>query len=201
MQLTSETWRDIQRYYVNTYVKLPELGEKLIYIYEVSASGIKFKDLAGEEGIIYLNNNDPYTLEYILPHKSNYQINGVCYNLSRIPAKQYYRGIHEQNCVIRQLTTTGEWKRASFTRDNLMSYVEKSPFVRLTTALKEGFASAALSNRFSWGIKGKIYCDQTIIGNLKDRIISVHPLFFEEITKLIHTTGCATSFDIKVSKL
>src|SRR5687767_7922141 len=93
---------DINRYYRNTYVKFKETGDRLMYISDVNSHRIVGQaDTGGdgppEEFVIYLSEAHPYEIDYVLPHKSFFQAADKAVLLSRIPAKQYQRGISQHN--------------------------------------------------------------------------------------------------------
>lgn len=199
MILKPSNWGDVQRYYENTYVKLPEYGDKLFYIYSVSEMKVLFKDSDGEEGIIYLSDDFPYDLNFVLPHKSLFQMGKYCYQMVRIPAKQYYRGITQENCSIFRLSN-GSWRAQSLDWDLLNGYVSKSPFTTLSIAMKNGFHSAALSNRISWsGVGNYLYCDRIRIGQVltDNNVLLLHPLFELEMKQLLLDMSNRTEYTIQ----
>lgn len=187
MELLSSNASDISKYYENTFVKFNEFGDRLFYINKVNKEGVYFKDANDEEGIIHLHDSYPYTISMNLPNKSMYQMGDVCYNLARIPARQYSRGISTQNCEIRSLTSL--WKKESINFVNLQGYVNKPIFRPLDVVVgARTSGSEALSNRFAYRASdGSIFCDTTIVGkvNRKLKVVSCNSLLTHEFTELL----------------
>jgi len=191
MEFTSSNAGDIQRYFLNTFVKLPNFGDKLFYIYEVNSEHVLLKDKDGREHILHLHDNAPYDLDVTLPHKCVFQQGPYAKSMARIPAKQYNRGISRNNCVIRFLTRDG-WITENITFDSLDGYVNKPVFPSLDYAVScvesGSLVSCALAPRFSLLIpSGIIYCDTTKIGAIdyKKKEINAHALFVPDIQRLL----------------
>lgn len=203
MQLISDNWQDINKYYCDSYVKFPnEYGDKLFYVYKVRPDGILFKDDKGEEGILNLANDVPYDLNFILPHKTMFQKGQYCYLLQRIPAKQYHRGITSENCAFHYLSG-GVWRQSDFSWSLLNAYTNKPLFRSITEVVQnpKGFDSEALSRRFAIG-GPKLFCDTINIGRVdaKKSIVYVLDLFKLEVEGLLDRTGAAATFKVETYK-
>ena len=185
---------DIVKYYNKSYIKLAEYGDKLFFVQEIDHSAISLTDKEGNAYQISLHNNVPYKIDLLFPHKSLYQMDEWCYSLTRIPARQFHRGITSNNCSIKVLTTDG-WETVSLNWNTLDGYVNKPDFKPLETALQQT-GSQALSpifavvyNEFSKVFD--LYCHTKLVGNVnkKTRSFNIHPLLLPEFTTLLAATG------------
>ena len=198
MLFTSNNWQDIQKYYEQSYVKFPkDYGDKLYFIYKVRPEAIMFRDSTEEEGILWLNESDPYELDYILPHKSMFQYDQYCLLLSRIPAKQYSRGLTSGNCQFQMLDSKGKWSAYPFGWGALDAYTNKPMFRSIADVLRDpqGRSSEALSKRLAIA-NNMLFCDTTKIGRIDPdkKILYVSELFQLEVTKLLETTYATPYF-------
>jgi hypothetical protein len=191
MQFNSHNWEDIQRYYRHTYIKFKETGDTLFYIRDVSPSQVRGTDQDGTEFVLYLNEDEPYEVDYVLPNKSYFQYAKRACMLQRIPAKQYRRGICSDNVRITGLSKTGGLVAIDVTFDTLKAFVSKQAFPSMRTVLmqKSKPLSIALSPRFAFVPEGGfLFCDQTCVAQIDKKTKKVHIqhlIFKPEIEKLI----------------
>jgi hypothetical protein len=194
MQFNSYTWEDIQRYYRHTYVKFKETGDTLFYIRDVRPEHVTGTDEDGTEFKLFLNYDDPYEVDYVLPNKSYFQFAKRACMLQRIPAKQYRRGICADNVRITGLSKTGGLTAIEVNFESLKAFVGKQAFPSLRTVLlqKSKPLSVALSPRFAYVPEpGYLFCDQTCVAYIskKDKTIRIlHNIFKPEINALIENT-------------
>lgn len=191
MLLIQSNWQDIQKYYLDSYVKLQEFGDQIFFICAVNKEGVKFTDDKGEEGIIWLHDECPYTLNMVLPNKSFFQKDNFCYSLARVPARQYHRGITSENCSLTYLQGS-TWRKASIGFENLTHYVNKPWFRPLDTAIMTPrLYSEALSPRFAYSSTDcTIWCDSHPIGtvNKETDTITCQSLFLTEVSRLLSSS-------------
>lgn len=142
---------DISRYYTNTYVKFPETGEKLHYIREVARHAVLGSDEDGNDFELFLSDEFPYEVDYVLPKKGFFQYGKAAHLLFRVPAKQYQRGLSEGNTKVHRINKSGEISEQSLEFQLLKAYVQKQAYPSFETAManKEGMYSVALSQRFA----------------------------------------------------
>lgn len=199
MEISSNNWTDVQKYYQDSYVKFDrEYGDRLYYIYKVRPEGVLYRDSDNQEGILYMDTENPYELEYIMPHKTMFQKDKHCYLLTRIPAKQYSRGLTNSNCQFHLLDALGKWKTADVAWDILNAYTNKPAFRSIADCVRDpaGRVSEALSKRFA--IAGSLlFCDTFKIGRVDSakRNLHVLDLFHNEVEKLLETTQCKPFFN------
>lgn len=188
MDLTSSNCSDIQKYYEGSYVKLREFGDKLFLINKVTRESVYFVDAAGEEGIIYLHDSCPYTLNMVLPNKAMYQVDQQCFLIQRIPARQYHRGITSGNCMIKYLATGG-WANTSLSFSTLMGYVDKPVYRPLDQIIEtRQSGSEAITARFAYQANGKkIWCDTRMVAtvNTKLKTIACNKLLMPELERFL----------------
>jgi len=195
MELLPSNYTDIRKYYQDTFVKLKEFGDQLFYITKVTQDSVFFKDENGKEGIIYLHEDEPYTLTMNLPHKSLYQMGRKCYAIARHPARQYSKGISSNNCRISVLENYG-WEPVGVDFHTLKGFVTKPNFISLQQALEGKDISVALSSRFAF-IGNLIYCDQLRVGQVIGTEISINTLFKAEFYHLLQATAMSRLFSFK----
>lgn len=97
------TRKDIDKYYRGTYVKIPETGQKILFLVEsVDSAGITLKGTNGEKGYISFYEEGSYSLENPLPNKAFWAESGdfQAKFVSRIPARMWKKGIHPENVAI-----------------------------------------------------------------------------------------------------
>lgn len=184
------TWRDIQRYYEGTYVKFREFGETLFWIQRVREDAITGKSEDGEEFILHLHSDAPYVIDYILPHKAVFQKGEHVYALQRIPARQYKRGLCNDNTQIVNMLTQ---EKQNFGFPLLKAFVNKQSYPSLDEAIwgkSTTRRAVALSSRMWFNRQsGGLYADVMAIGhaNRETRVLTINPLFREETKDLVAT--------------
>ena len=189
MIFNQSNWRDIERYYMSTYVKFAEHGDRLFYINDVSPQEVRGKTEDGDEFVLYLSDAFPFHVDYILPHKAVFQYKGRAVLLQRNPQRQYRRGLSDGNTMLTDVTSGENY---SLTFDRLRAFVNKPSYLTLSLykKRKNDMHSAALSPRFSVGA-GSLYVDDIIIGTVdfEKQHINVNKLFVPEITDLLKATA------------
>ena len=191
MLFTSDNYEDIHRYYRCTYVKFKEMGERLFYIRDVGHSLVRGTDEDGTEFELYLNHDNPYEVDYVLPHKSYFQYAKRACMLQRIPAKQYRRGLCAENTRLTALGKAGGLVNVDIGFDVLKAFVSKQAFPSIKTILtmKNKPLSVALSPRFAFVTEpGLIVADQLTVATVdkKQQQVTIHQKIFRpEIMNLI----------------
>jgi len=186
----STNHEDINRYYRNTFVKFKETGDTLYYIRSVNSEVIRGTDASGTEFELWLSDEHPYEVDYILPNKSYFQFKKRAALLLRVPAKQYQRGLSSSNTRVNALSKTGSIQQLDLGFDVLTEFVNKQAFPSLAKAIlnKSRDNSIVLSPRFAYvpDTKG-IYADTSLVAEVRpeEKLIFVrHPIFRPEITEL-----------------
>lgn len=172
MLFLSENFEDISRYYRYTYVKFKETGDRLFYISSVSSEKITGRASDETPFELYLNDEFPYEVDYVLPNKSYFQTGPTATLLHRIPAKQYRRGVSEENVSCRTLQQNGGSSKREITFSLLEAFVGKQAFTPFITALQHtsDMLSIALSPRMAYACGARtIYVDDVCIAKVMNR--------------------------------
>lgn len=194
MIFNSSNYEDINRYYRNTYVKFKETGDVLYYIRTVHRELVRGTDETGTEFELWLSDEHPYEVDYILPNKSYFQYKKRACSLTRIPARQYQRGLSTGNTRIHSLSRTGGVNALELDFDLLKSFVSKQQFLKIDKAAinKAEDYSIALSSRFAYLPDTKhIFADNVVVAELnkvENKIIMRHPIFTPEVKELASGT-------------
>ena len=196
MLFSSQNCKDIERYFHGTWIKLPvdaEAGhldpDLLIRVDRVNRDYVQGIGEDDSRYVIHLS-GDPelaFNVDYILPHKSYFVHNNNACLLTRVPARQYKRGLCSENTEVYQLTSKEGFNKLEITVDLLKSYTRKPAFSTLAEVAQGGKSSFALAPRFAIALDGNIFCDTTRIGrfNPKERVIYTrHKLFETDLKKL-----------------
>jgi hypothetical protein len=183
---------DILRYYRGTFVKFKETGDQLFYIENVD--GIKVSGIheSGSPFVLYLNDETPYDVDYLLPHKSFFQYNGMAVQLARIPAKQYFRGCCNQNVSLAYLYN-GSLKYLELDFKVLQAFVKKPAFPNLRAAIGSADTSTALSPRMMYVKSNKqLFVDFVPVARVtasKLNIVVTKGIFKDEILALLKSNN------------
>jgi hypothetical protein len=181
---------DISRYYRHTYVKFHETGDKIFFIRDVNNHMVRGTDDEGTEFELYLSEEFPYEVDYVIPRKSFFQHKNKACLLQRHPAKQYQRGLSHHNTQIHGLSRTGAMNAMDVNFDVLKSYVAKQEFPSFDRGItvKGKNVSVVLSPRFAYvpDIK-QIFADLIPVASVdhpNHRIEVFHSVFMPEIQHL-----------------
>lgn len=184
---------DISRYYRQTYIKLLEFGDQLFFVEQVESNRIVGQHESGEKFCIYMSDETPYEMEYMLPHKSFFQYGDKAVQLSRVPAKQYLRGLAPSNTQVLYQGTDGKPKQLELSFELLKAYVQKAEWPTINAAVDMDKASVAMNSRMMY-MKGNrhLYIDFVPVAlvNVALRRFEVKkPIFTDEVKDLIKSTG------------
>ena len=183
MDFVHSNWRDIQKYYENTYVKFSEFGDKLFYIQHVGPEKVSGTDDENTTFELYLSDAVPYTVNYLLPHKAVFQWKDSVFLLQRIPARQYRRGLCSDNTMITNIATG---KGMDITFNSLKAFVSKPNYSSFSNAFntKAKTKAIALSPRMSFLRSGEILIDNKKIAQFdytSKKILLLYKIFLPEI--------------------
>ena len=184
MLANSANWKDIQKYYQGTFVKFRELGDLApVYIDKVTSDAVWGVLHNGEKVELQLCLAG-YELDYCIPKKTVYQNGEYAYILERIPARQWKKGLSEQNTSVSIISETGEFSPTMFRMVDIYTFVNKPQYRKLSD-LSNGCRSVALNNRFYAVQNGFIYSDTHCLGVWdKKNKIHFHKPFEDEFTQL-----------------
>lgn len=183
MLFTTSSAQDIDKYFRGSYVKFKEFDDRLFLIKDVSGRTVTGVDQDDQEFTLYLSNQHPYEVDYILPNRAVFQYKDKAVMLQRIPARQYKRGLCSDNTQILSLET-GERLPVSFAV--LKAFVTKQQYFTFAEAIRrKGKAkSFALNSRMSYFYSSNsIHVDAQPIGHYskESKKLFIHPLFVEDV--------------------
>jgi hypothetical protein len=186
MLIIPQNVSDIERYYRNTYVKFSGFGDRLFFIQQVNEQEITGINDDDGEFVLFVNKTDPFSLDYVLPSKAIFQVDKEVCLLERIPARQYKRGLCNDNTQITRIGHKGGRINLSF--DVLKKYTQKQEYFTLKQAIfdKGKLNAYALNSRMSF-VKAadELYVDQKAIGTWSGGSLNILPQFKEEVSLLI----------------
>lgn len=148
MKATQDNWKDVQKYFLDTFVICPELdSRKLLHVDRVDPGGMRVLAYGtAEKGFVEF----PYEIKSPLTTRREYWQYGNCATLiSRIPARMWRKGISCENTVMQSLTGNGTVGDNNFGGSIISSYVENSgKYAELKEM--EDRQSIALSRFWAW---------------------------------------------------
>jgi hypothetical protein len=181
-------WRDVQKYYEQSYIKIQGYGDKLFFVNRVRENIMTGWDEEETQFELFLSNSDPFVIDYVLPHRAVFQYGSDAYLLRRFPSRQYRRGLHCDNTSITSVSS-GVHMDMGFAV--LKAFVEKQKYLTLTAAIaaKGRYTAVALSSRMSYiRAGGELRIDTTTVAsvNVTERSIKMRrPIFLKEILQYL----------------
>jgi hypothetical protein len=189
MICTSSNWEDIRRYFSDTYVKFKEYGDRLFFIQHVDPSVISGYDEDEVRFDLYLSDSKPYTLDYILPSKATFQYKNQAYMLHRIPARQYRRGLCQDNTNIIRLH---DGQKMPIDFDILKAFVNKPVYSTLGQALKATKGTHTISSRMWYNTaNNQLFLDLKRVGiyDKANETLMLSPVLHEDVAKLMSSSN------------
>lgn len=191
MFINSQNFDDVKKYFQHTYVKFAETGDHIWHVDTVSPNEIICTDKNKEQVGIDLNIG--YNLEYILPRKAIFQFGNEAVMLSRIPARQWKKGMCKANTAFHILNSEGTWMALNFDIHMIEGFVNKPSYYPVDLAVKElskesvdHVASVALNPRMAICHSGKLFVDNVLVGKIsfKEKTLLCKKIFKPEISKV-----------------
>lgn len=189
MEFTRSNCKDIERYFHHTWIKLEELGDTLLYVERVFSDRVTGTTDSGQDFVIELHDDQPYTVNYVLPHRAVFQYGNRAAIIRRIPAKQYRRGLCADNTQVFYPDTQSP---IDLTQKVLVAYTNKPSYASFTEAFNtkgDKRTTTALSPRM-WASRktGQIYIDTTLVAFYERELKTIRvykPLFVPELRRHI----------------
>jgi hypothetical protein len=200
MKFQSANYEDIKRYYLGCYIKVQEHGDLLFSVDRVNRNSVEGRLDDGRDFIIYMDDENPYEIGYVLPHKSFFQFGYDAWQLYRVPARQYFRGLNSHNTRISCINSMGEhedWE-GGFGFEILKAFVKKQPFMSLSSALKADNNSTVLTPRMVYHNKLRcIFVDFEKVAEVNgNNIRLLKPVFKSEIVNLLRQNNESHAFSV-----
>lgn len=197
MKFCAENSKDIQKYFQGAFVKFPgmggvygdgsaakDAGDIIHTVDHVTPNSIKGKRREGDEDVPYeflLYSEDeapPPEVEFILPRKGFFNADSHAYMLYRIPARQYKRGVCNDNTAIVKLTADGSFNEQPLDIKLLTAYVEKQAYRGFAS---HGLSSYAVSRRIAVSASGMVFIDRVRVGSVdtSEKTITLSQILFQ----------------------
>jgi hypothetical protein len=196
MLFIPENQNDIAKYFRQSFLKFkPSEGDEwnpdtLFFIDNVDRFIVTGKVDDGREFKIYLSNDHPYVVDYILPHKSFFQYGDHAVLLERVPARQYFRGITCENTALHYRKPDGTIANQDLSFKTLQAYVKKQKFFTIQEALAQRKVKSCVMNSRMMIVPDtrSIYVDFTEIAKVEPdnkTIKMTAPLFLPELRRAL----------------
>ena len=178
---------DIKKYFQDSYMKFPSMGDEVFYVHGVTEKGLRgtCQDKGDGAEWVYSFDKGDTEIDFIFPKKSYFMYENCAYFLHRIPAKQYSRGINNSNTAILKLVCD-EFISCDVDLTLLNAYTSKPLFKGFDMA--SSGQSYAVSSRIAVCATGKIYVDKIRVGTVikeKGLICINQEVFLPEIEGLL----------------
>jgi len=197
-EFKSEGWRDFSQRYKDTYGwYLTDTGRKvLVQLVDVNDTTLKF---AGKEGQTYTAIADKGNCFEFLPlERAVHNTPTHVYYCSRVPARQWRRGVHQANTSITNLLGGG-WAGGEKLSFDLLEQIfqENNPTDYIQSFLSGDRVGLALNSMFAMG-KNRVYLYNRVIGEYKNRSITLsNHLFSQEINDLVRDLALPYKVELK----
>lgn len=188
MKFCQDNWEDIRKYFDKSYMKFPLIGDEVVFVESVSAHGMRGKQTNpefDEWAFTFANNPQGAEVEFILPHKSFFEWDERVWLLSRLPSKQYKRGICRENTSIACLTSEGFYEE-NLSLALINAYTAKPSFQGFRTD-RVG-ACYAVGPRMAVDNAGRVFIDRIRVGYVDVKAGTIncsHELFLPEFARVL----------------
>lgn len=187
MFVNCNNYEDIKKYYQGCFVKFKETGEHIWYIDHVDPEKIVCSDSKKEEVAIDLDIG--YEIDYILPKKTVFQFGDYAMILTRVPARQWKKGLSKQNTRFARLGAQGSWGAVDFAISYIEGFTNKPSYYDAQDTLKafanpaSDLQSAAITPRISMCREGKVFIDGVLVGkfDLNEKTFVCKKIFQPEL--------------------
>lgn len=193
MEFKPSTWRDIERYFLGTWIKLEELGDTLLSITRVREDRVTGVTDSDQDFVLELHEDQPYNVDYVLPNRAVFQFGNRAAMIRRIPAKQYRRGLCSENTQVIFVDSGGQ---VELNKQVLQAYTNKAAYCSFDEAFNskgDKRLTTALSPRM-WASRkaGSISVDTTLVAVFDRKTNKIEVLkkqFIPEITRHARAFG------------
>lgn len=190
MKFCSSNYEDLKKYFQGSYMKFPLIGDEVVYVQKVTPDAMSGTQLDNSEtnGWTFTFGDDRqfFEVEFLLPHKSYFEFNGEPHLLTRIPNKQYKRGICNDNTNIYRLGAGG-FDNVGTSLESVNAYTHKPEFKGFTNDTSSGYVVAP---RIAVAQGGEVLIDKKVVAQIyyDDNVLLVqHELFLPELERAFET--------------
>ena len=188
MKFCKDNWKDIQKYFNNSYIKFPSIsGDEAVLVTSVSSTEMTGKQLPDKDGATewqFTYGTTNTEVNFILPLKSYFEYEGSAFLLYRNPARQYSRGICSENTTILLLANM-EFQDYGMNLSLINAYTQKQAFTGFRAPNTHSYP---ISRRMAVDAAGRIMVDTTCIGHYnhnKKQVVLSQDMFVPEIERIL----------------
>jgi len=170
MKASPDNIKDIDKYYMDTYIRVPEVDpEDLFYVRSVQSTGLIVKSvLKQEEGIIHLSEASPYTIQNPLVNRAQWVSHGdSAFFVARIPARMWKKGVCSSNTRISKLNNLGGLSSENVSQAGL-SALAKTPTYTDTLSHKKKGVSIFSKDWVLQHSTGRLYFLNFLVGKVSN---------------------------------
>lgn len=148
MRATKDNWKDVQKYFLETYVICPEYAIKeALWVDRVDPGGMRVRCTNGDKGFVEF----PYEIKSPLNTRREYwQYGDSAYLTARIPARMWRKGLSQENTTMSKLLYDGLHGQGNFNGPLVEAFIEKRGVFPNTLEEATGNVSCALSEFWAW---------------------------------------------------
>lgn len=182
-EFKSDHWKDFAQRYQGTYgwYEGSDSGRILVYLNKVSEDRLSFLDKKGLAYFARPDQNNFFTFFPVEKGCYNYGEDDVI-SVRRHPARQWKRGLCQDNTTIESLSTKGN---IGVGFDVLEHIFTEKPNRALERFKAAGIGNVAF-NRTLAHVNGKLYIYNNVIGEFKNGIFQLdNPLFGQEVEDVV----------------
>ena len=191
MRVTPDNYGDAEKSFSGCFIKVKEYGDTICLLQKALPQALIGEDEHGNAIAIEIDGHTSgkvgYDLDYIIPKKTFYQRGNYAMFLSRIPARQWKKGICKANTALHRVMQDGGFAAINLTFEELAAYTKKPDYQ--TPDQIQGKYSVALSPRFALTHSGDVLLDQAVVGRayLAKKLVLASKLFVDDIISLFPT--------------
>lgn len=191
MLVNQSTWKDFDKYYRDTYIKVGITGDRLFHVISVSPQEAILSDAddPNTDYAINFTKDGGFFVDYVLPGKNVFQLGNTACLISRVPQRQWKKGMCSANTSFKTLAE-GKWKSAGFNIQNIQGFINKPCYYTVEQATAEfglnTLQAAAITKRVSLSNKGSVFIDDVLVGkfNSLKNVLTTKTLFAPELSPL-----------------
>ena len=155
MKASVKTWKDVDKYFRNTFVIIPEVDPKKAFLLEYAGPDmLRMSDVDGNKGCVELGDYTYNLHSPLVTRRQWYQYQERAHFISRIPARMWRKGISEENTYLASMGNTG-WATVPVKLSTIQGFVENQDVFPKTLTNLEGLCSYALSPGWALAVKSE----------------------------------------------
>jgi hypothetical protein len=182
---------DIQKYFYNNFLKFKETGDRVFKITYIGPNSVRCTDSAGFD--LWIDLKAGYNVDYVIPGRKVFSYNKIAAMLYRKPARQFNRGMHDENTGFAYLKDNGVWGNLPFDFATVESYVNKGDYCTAQNLFPWDLehSSKAMNDQMAVTRNGHVMFGNNIIAKYdpKTKEGLVLPVYMKEVTEVFNGSG------------